>query len=259
MKLERQKGCLKIHEFSHVTIFPPAFLHGTSSMQLFYKRRFCVLGGGALISGAPLFSQSPGSLDDIEGIIEPMNPSPEGSMTDALELKDTPIWAGWYWIGGGVWLVILALVFFLTRKRKKNQQKSLPAIPPHESALTGLQEIWLMQDQLDDKVFASLLSDVLRSYIEETFALRAPERTTEEFFEEASQHSDLKGDFAKRLEEFLSLIDLVKFARMPLAYQKREKLYQAGILFVEESHQSLLLKIPPELSVSAQKIQEDET
>jgi hypothetical protein len=257
MKLEIQKGCLKIHEFSHVAVFPPSVLHGSFSRPLHYKLRTCGLGG-LLVTGVQLFSQSPVPTEDIEGIIEPENPAPAGSMTDALELKDTPIWPGWYWIGGGVWLVILALVLLLMRKRKKIQQESVPSIPAHESALDGLREIWRIQGELDDKEYASGLSDVLRRYIEEAFAVRAPERTTEEFFEEASQHADLKGDFAYRLEEFLSLIDLVKFARMPLANEKREELYQAGVHFVEESHQSLLLKISPELSVSVQEKQEVE-
>jgi hypothetical protein len=257
MKHEIQKGGLKLHEFRHVTVFPPSVLHGSFSRPLHYIRETCGLGG-LLVSGVPLYSQSPEPPDDIEGIIEPKNPAPEGSMTDALELKDAPIWPGLYWIGGGIWLFILALVFLLTRKRKKIEQESVPSIPAHESALAGLREIWHMQEELDDKAYASGLSDVLRRYIEEAFAVRAPERTTEEFFEEASQHADLKGDFAYRLEEFLTLIDLVKFARLPLVNEKREELFQAGVHFVEESHQSLLLKISPVLSVSAQENQEVE-
>jgi hypothetical protein len=252
MSLEIQECCPKTRGFSSATIFCPRSCNGFDPKPLRYH--FVTYGvGGLLVTGTKLLAQVPMPVDDIEDIIEPESPVPTGSMTDALELKDAPLWTGWYWIGGGILLVILALVFLLTRKRRKIQKESVPRIPPHEYALDTLREIWRREKEMEDKVYASGLSDVLRRYIEEAFALRAPERTTEEFFEEASQHADLKGDFAGRLEEFLSLIDLVKFARMPLVKEKREELYQAGVQFIEESHQFLVLKISPELSVSAQE------
>ena len=119
-----------------------------------------------------------------------------------------------------------------------------------------MRDIWSDQEELDDKIFVITVSDVLRRYIEAAFSIRAPERTTEEFLEEASQHEDLKGDFADRLDEFLSIVDLVKFARMPLASNKREELHGSAVNFVEESHQAMMLKIAPELSTSAQMLGE---
>ena len=120
-----------------------------------------------------------------------------------------------------------------------------------------MREIWSDQEELDDKIFVITVSDVLRRWcIEAAFSIRAPERTTEEFLEEASQHEDLKGDFADRLDEFLSIVDLVKFARMPLASNKREELHESAVNFVEESHQAMMLKIAPELSTSAQMLGE---
>ena len=194
--------------------------------------------------------------EDIEDIIELGDGSTAAMPDDLVELKDPPLWTGWYWIGGGAWILAAFLLYLLTRKKKAALVPAAPSTPPHERALQALRILWAKEADLADKAFATGLSDVLRSYIEEAFALRAPERTTEEFFVEASQHPDLKGDFAARLDEFLSLVDRVKFARMPLAPQKRTELYEASVRFVEESQQAQMLKMAPELSASAQLEQE---
>ena len=194
--------------------------------------------------------------EDIEDIIELGDGSTAAVPDDLVELKDPPLWSGWYWIGGGAWILAALLLYLLTRKKKAAPVAAEPSTPPHDRALQALRELWTKEADLADKAFATGLSDVLRSYIEEAFALRAPERTTEEFFVEASQHPDLKGDFAARLDEFLSLVDRVKFARMPLAPEKRVELYEASVRFVEESQQAQMLKMAPELSASAQLEQE---
>lgn len=195
--------------------------------------------------------------EDIEDIIELGDGSTAAVPDDLVELKDPPLWSGWYWIGGGAWILAALLLYLLTRKKKAAPVAAEPSTPPHDRALQALRELWTKEADLADKAFATGLSDVLRSYIEEAFALRAPERTTEEFFVEASQHPDLKGDFAARLDEFLSLVDRVKFARMPLAPEKRVELYEASVRFVEESQQAQMLKMAPELSASAQLEQEE--
>ena len=194
--------------------------------------------------------------EDIEDIIELQADVTKVPLEQIIELKDVPLWTGWYWIGGGALLLIALLVLLFTRKRKSDSTASVSQIPPHEKALQELRDIWSDQEELDDKIFVITVSDVLRRYIEAAFSIRAPERTTEEFLEEASQHEDLKGDFADRLDEFLSIVDLVKFARMPLASNKREELYESAVNFVEESHQAMMLKIAPELSTSAQMLGE---
>ena len=183
--------------------------------------------------------------EDIEDIIELQADVTKVPLEQIIELKDVPLWTGWYWIGGTILLLIALFVLLFTRKRKSDPTESVSQIPPHEKALQELRDIWSDQEELDDKIFVITVSDVLRRYIEAAFSIRAPERTTEEFLEEASQHEDLKGDFADRLDEFLSIVDLVKFARMPLASNKREELHESAVNFVEESHQAMMLKIAP--------------
>ena len=69
------------------------------------------------------------------------------------------------------------------------------------------------------------LSDIVRRYIEERFALRAPELTTEEFLLEAGRSADLKRSHRELLSDFLARCDRVKFARYsPEADESRDAL-----------------------------------
>jgi len=56
------------------------------------------------------------------------------------------------------------------------------------------------------------LSDILRSYLENYFRLKAREQTTEEFIRDISLSSQFTGDQRNLLLQFLRLADLVKFA-----------------------------------------------
>ncbi len=56
------------------------------------------------------------------------------------------------------------------------------------------------------------LSGVIRRYLEDRFALRSPELTTEEFLDELAESPDLLRSHQKVLRDFLSRADLVKFA-----------------------------------------------
>ena len=56
------------------------------------------------------------------------------------------------------------------------------------------------------------LSTIVRSYLENRFALRSPELTTEEFLGEMGRSPDLARSHQRLLREFLQHADLVKFA-----------------------------------------------
>jgi hypothetical protein len=56
------------------------------------------------------------------------------------------------------------------------------------------------------------LSLIVRSYLEDRFALRSPELTTQEFLTEMGRSPDLARSHQKLLREFLEQADLVKFA-----------------------------------------------
>jgi hypothetical protein len=72
------------------------------------------------------------------------------------------------------------------------------------------------------------LSAIVRRYVEDRFAIRAPELTTEEFFREARRALDLGSAHRDLLGAFLVQCDRVKFAaHRPLAAESKEALFTA--------------------------------
>lgn len=57
------------------------------------------------------------------------------------------------------------------------------------------------------------LSDIIREYIENRFALKAPDMTTEEFLDSIRDSVELVGSIKDLLKDFLSRCDMVKFAK----------------------------------------------
>ena len=88
----------------------------------------------------------------------------------------------------------------------------------------------------DAREFSIAVSDVVRRYIEERFAVTATHRTTEEFLHDLleSSHAPLARHRAL-LSEFLQQCDLVKFAGMSLTLQNMESLHHSARAFVLET------------------------
>ena len=79
------------------------------------------------------------------------------------------------------------------------------------------------------------LSDIVRRYIEERFALRAPELTTEEFLIEAGRSAELTAAHRDLLSEFLATCDRVKFARYSPGDDESREALEVARRFLEES------------------------
>ena len=81
--------------------------------------------------------------------------------------------------------------------------------------------------------FYTRLTSILRRYIEERFALRAPKQTTREFLESVQKASPLTPAHRAMLGEFLSVADLVKFARQQPSSDEANRVLTTGRAFVE--------------------------
>jgi LPXTG-motif cell wall-anchored protein len=119
-------------------------------------------------------------------------------------------WIHWSIAAGGAVLVAAAAVVLLRRRKKK---AAIPT-PPEEIAYEALRRLVALNlvEQGKIELFFVILSAILREYVENRFQVRAPERTTEEFLEEAVRHPALTA-YGATLSEFLVLCDRVKFAR----------------------------------------------
>jgi hypothetical protein len=83
--------------------------------------------------------------------------------------------------------------------------------------------------------FFDRLSGCIRHYLENRFCLRAPQMSTEEFMEIAKTSPLLQGEHKRLLRDFLSLADLVKFARYGSSPQEADQAYNAAHHFVEQT------------------------
>jgi len=140
------------------------------------------------------------------------------------------------WIGWLVFFLALAVAGWLLWKRfrrKVGLVKPIPIIPPHRRAKDRLRNV---NELLSDPYkYCSVVSTVVREYLEERFDLHAPDRTTEEFLEEMRSTSVLRPDHKALLEEFLSRCDLVKFARFEPSQDELKALLEAALRFIDET------------------------
>jgi len=81
----------------------------------------------------------------------------------------------------------------------------------------------------------TLVSDTIRTYLEERFDLRAPERTTEEFLFELQSSMALLPPQKETLGDFLARCDLVKFARYEPVQSELEELHRCAERLVNET------------------------
>jgi len=113
---------------------------------------------------------------------------------------------------------IVAFVAFLLAFRYFRRKRQAPAIvlPSWDVALNRLRELERRNLPGTGKIDAYYvdLSAILRYYIEDRFHIRAPEQTTPEFLDKATQSETFSEDQQQFLSDFLRQCDRVKFARL---------------------------------------------
>ena len=150
----------------------------------------------------------------------------------ALESKLSKWWI-WSAIAAAVLAAAVVLLIVLLHHKKEKLIRILK--PAHEIAYEALARL-VKQDLIAKgqiKQFYEQISDILRHYIEHRFDLKAPERTTEEFLQEAGATNALSEDHKKMLQQFLELCDLVKFARYGPSKEEIQKTFDLTKQFIE--------------------------
>jgi hypothetical protein len=148
-----------------------------------------------------------------------------------VEIPSTLDWLLW----GGVLLAVALLAVFLWRKFRIQRPTAAPVVmvPPHRRAKDRLRGAGELIS--DPYRFCSLVSDVLRGYVEERFELHAPDRTTEEFMAELRASTKLRAEHKSLLEDFLARCDLVKFARFEPSLPELQALLDSAERFIDET------------------------
>ena len=143
----------------------------------------------------------------------------------------------WYllWIALALLAVAVAAYFAWRYQRKRASRPSPPPYlaPPHERAREKLRAALALLNQ--PRAFCILVSDTVRVYLEERFNFRAPERTTEEFLRELQATNLLTPDQKQSLGEFLSVCDMVKFARYEPGLPELHALHDSAARLIDET------------------------
>jgi hypothetical protein len=164
-----------------------------------------------------------GELHDITSIEEPP-PAPPG-----------PRWQLWALGFGGLVLVGgLALAGWeLVRRRAR----AAATVPPEQWALTELTHLESLKLPAAGEFerYHTLLSDVMRRFLELRFGFHAPEQTTAEFLESARQSPLLTADQQATLRPFLERCDVVKFAGIGSTVEECRNVAAMARSFVEQT------------------------
>lgn len=137
------------------------------------------------------------------------------------------------------WLVFVAafvalsllglLIWLVARKRKRAQPPKLP----REAALEQLEQISGQIDKISPYRFSIRVSDILRRYVTEQYALPVTQQTSVEFLSALAGSSPFSQDEKMLLEDFLSRCDLIKFARYEATTSDSRLLLEEAIRFVK--------------------------
>jgi len=138
----------------------------------------------------------------------------------AMEVDKVPfqVPTGVYWLIILVG-VVLAIWYFLKRKKQKAEAKK--QLPPYQEALVALEELdssqYLLQNNA--KEYYSLLTEIVKRYLDREVDDAALESTTQELIGrlnllKKSGNFDFQSQDIKHLETILKRADLVKFAKM---------------------------------------------
>ncbi len=143
---------------------------------------------------------------------------------------------GWLWVWALLAVAVIAVILYFVWRRwrkKLDEPVIVPVIPPHERARQKLQEALALFSQ--PRPFCILVSDTIRQYLEERFNFHAPERTTEEFLHELKATDLLLPDQKESLGEFLSVCDMVKFARYEPGQPELQALHESAVRLIDET------------------------
>lgn len=181
-----------------------------------------------------------GPVLEIE-VVSVLDPAEEDAdirdLKDPLEVSRSYLWLLYL---AGAAAVLAAAAFFLYRKFARPVKREPPPPPPRPAEEIALEELErIRRADLPGrglvKEYYSRVSDTVRRYLENRFALRAPERTTEEFLQEMATTSHLTGPQQELVAAFLEEADLVKFARYGPTEKEIAAVFAAAVRLVRET------------------------
>ena len=119
-----------------------------------------------------------------------------------------PAWA--IFLASFVGLCLIGLIVWLFKRRAK---PALPPKTPREIALEALELIESEIETTNPYLFSIRVSDILRRYVTNQYALPVTRQTSFEFLTALAKSASFSANEKFLLEDFLNRCDLIKFAR----------------------------------------------
>lgn len=177
---------------------------------------------GPILAVNSLLSEDETDIRDLKPIAEP---------SQGLAL--------YYLLAGLVLVVVIGyLIYRYFRGRTVEEVEVVePPLPAHELAYQRLRDLELSAYIENGEIerYFTILSQILREYIEKRFGVKAQEMTTQEFMAKALNSVAMNRDHQDLLRMFMYKADLVKYAQYVPEYQQIHQTFQAAKRFVDET------------------------
>lgn len=119
------------------------------------------------------------------------------------------------------------------------KRKPRPALPPKLPREVALEELERMSGDIETMnpyQFSICVSDVLRRYVTNQYALPVTRQTSVEFLTKLAKSSPFSANEKSLLEDFLNRCDLIKFARYEATAADSRLLLEEATRFVRGEH-----------------------
>lgn len=168
--------------------------------------------------------------DEISPLTPPADPE-NPLIFDAL-----PDWLVYYW-----WIILLVAAlaaggWWVWRRYRKEGTilPPKPELPPHVVALQRLErlknrKLW---QSGQEKEFYTLLTDILRTYLDKRFGIKAMEMTSTQIMDKLADDPKMR-DSRQMMRQVLDMADFVKFAMVRPLPDDNIKAFDNAVAFVE--------------------------
>src|SRR2546421_9299069 len=139
-----------------------------------------------------------------------------------------PTWA--IFLATFIGLCLIGSIIWLLKRKPK------PALPPKTPREIALEELDLIAHELEianPYQFSIRVSDILRRYVTNQYALPVTRQTSVEFLTALSKSSSFSANEKSLLEDFLNRCDLIKFARYEATSADSRLLLEEATRFVK--------------------------
>ncbi|MEW6741549.1 MAG: hypothetical protein AB1486_02225 [Planctomycetota bacterium] len=176
----------------------------------------------------------------VKRALDPLAPGPPELPGELL--PERPVASSWLAEGALVTLAVLVLLLGYVQWRaiRRKEAPAAPPLPAHVLALRRLQRLRAQKPTslAEIRAFYVEAALLMRQYLEERFARRAPQMTTEQLLMTFGGIPALRAAHHTLLAEYLARCDLVKFARHVPTAPDHERHLDAAESLVLATHTS---------------------